>query len=312
MGPGSPTRTDFPQKTLAARTAACRRIEKFNEAQPIMIPADFTVGAAVAVAPGVRRIVAGNAGLMTGPGTNTYLLGTSEITVLDPGPDDANHLRSILAAAGGPIRWIVTTHTHRDHSPLAAALKHETGAPVVGLPAPDDGRQDETFRPDEQPRDGEAMALGEITLTAILTPGHASNCVCYLLAGGRLLFTGDHVLGGVSPVILPPDGDMAAYLESLDKLEAYDFEHIAPGHGDIMSRGKRVVQMLRAHRMARERKVLGRLTEPSTLETLTPAVYDDVPKDRHVWARLTLEAHLIKLRNEGKAAEKDGLWRRIP
>jgi glyoxylase-like metal-dependent hydrolase (beta-lactamase superfamily II) len=277
-----------------------------------MMPADFTVGAAVAVAPGVRRIVAGNAGLMTGPGTNTYLLGTSEIAVLDPGPDDSEHLRSILAAAGGRIRWIVTTHTHRDHSPLAAALRRETGAHVIGLPPPADGRQDEAFRPDEQPRDGEAMVLGEITLTAILTPGHASNCVCYLVPRERLLFTGDHVLGGVSPVILPPDGDMAAYLDSLDKLEAYDFEYIAPGHGDIMSRGKRVLEMLRAHRMARERKVLDRLAEPSTLDTLTAAVYDDVSKDRHPWARFTLEAHLIKLRREGKAVEKDGLWRLVP
>jgi len=276
-----------------------------------MIPADFTVGAAVVVAPGVRRIVAGNAGLMTGPGTNTYLLGNSEIAVLDPGPDEANHLRCILTAAGGPIRWILTTHTHRDHSPLAAALRRETGAHIVGLPAPGDGRQDDTFRADEEPRDGQVLALGEVALTAILTPGHASNCVCYLLAGERLLFTGDHVLGGVSPVILPPDGDMAAYLDSLHKLEAYDFEYIAPGHGEIMSRGKRVLAMLRAHRMARERKVLDRLTEPSTLDTLTPAVYDDVPKDRHPWARLTLEAHLIKLGREGKVAESGGLWRRI-
>jgi len=276
-----------------------------------MIPADFTVGAAVVVAPGVRRIVAGNAGLMTGPGTNTYLLGNSEIAVLDPGPDETNHLHCILAAAGGPIRWILTTHTHRDHSPLAAALRRETGAQIVGLPAPGDGRQDDTFSPDEEPRDGQVLPLGEVALTAILTPGHASNCVCYLLAGERLLFTGDHVLGGVSPVILPPDGDMAAYLDSLHKLEAYDFEYIAPGHGEIMSRGKRVLAMLRAHRMARERKVLDRLTEPSTLDTLTPAVYDDVPKDRHPWARLTLEAHLIKLGREGRVAESGGLWRRI-
>lgn len=276
-----------------------------------MIPADFTVGTAVVVAPGIRRIVAGNAGLMTGAGTNTYLIGSSEIAVLDPGPDETNHLDCILAAAGGPIRWIVTTHTHRDHSPLAAALRRETGARIIGLPAPGDGRQDDTFTPDEQPRDGQVLALGEMALTAILTPGHASNCVCYLLAGERLLFTGDHVLGGVSPVILPPDGDMAAYLDSLRKLESYDFEYIAPGHGEIMSRGKRVLEMLRSHRMARERKVLARLIEPSTLETLTMAVYDDVPKDRHPWARLTLEAHLIKLGREGKVAESGGLWRRI-
>jgi glyoxylase-like metal-dependent hydrolase (beta-lactamase superfamily II) len=277
-----------------------------------MIPTDFTVGEPVVVAPGVRRIVAGNAGLMTGPGTNTYLLGASEITVLDPGPDDAEHLRSILAAAGAPIRWIVTTHTHRDHSPLAASLRRETGAHIIGLPAPADGRQDDAFTPNEHPRDGQVLSLGDVALTAVLTPGHASNCVCYLLAGERLLFTGDHVLGGVSPVILPPDGDMGAYLDSLDKLQAYEFEHIAPGHGAIMNRGKRVLSMLRAHRLARERKVLERLTAPATLDSLTPAVYDDVPKDRHPWARLTLEAHLIKLRREGKVAHADGLWRRIP
>jgi glyoxylase-like metal-dependent hydrolase (beta-lactamase superfamily II) len=272
---------------------------------------DFTVGTAVTVAPGVRRIVAGNAGLMTGPGTNTYLLGSSEVAVLDPGPDEPSHLNSILAAAGAPIRWILTTHTHRDHSPLAAALRRETGARIIGLPPPGDGRQDDTFAPDQEPRDGQVIALGEMALTAILTPGHASNCACFLLADERLLFTGDHVLGGVSPVILPPDGDMAAYLDSLRKLEAYDFEYIAPGHGEVMSRGKRVLEMLKAHRMARERKVLARLTEPSTLDTLTPAVYDDVPKERHPWARLTLEAHLIKLAREGKVGETGGLWRRI-
>ncbi len=277
-----------------------------------MMPIDFAVGEAVVVAPGVRRIVARNAGLMTGPGTNTYLLGTSEITVLDPGPDDAEHLRSILAAAGAPIRWIVTTHTHRDHSPLAASLRRATGATVIGLPPPGDGRQDDTFAPDEHPRDGQVLALGEVALTAVLTPGHASNCVCYLWAAERLLFTGDHVLGGVSPVILPPDGDMGAYLDSLDKLEDYDFEQIAPGHGAIMNRGKRVIAMLRAHRLARERKVLERLTEPATLDSLTPAVYDDVSEDRHPWARLTLEAHLIKLSREGRVSQADGLWRRTP
>lgn len=278
-----------------------------------MTPADFTVGAAVDVAPGVRRIVAGNAGLMTGPGTNTYLLGRTDITVLDPGPDEAAHRCAILAAAAGaPIRWIVATHTHPDHSPLAATLGRATGARIIGLPPPGDGRQDETFRPDQQPRDGEVMTLGEVVLTAIATPGHASNCVCYLWAAQRLLFTGDHVLGGVSPVILPPDGDMAAYLDSLGKLEALDFERIAPGHGDILEHGKRVIALLRAHRMAREHKVLDRLAQPSTLDALIPAVYDDVPKDRHPWARFSLEAHLIKLRREGRVVETGGLWRRVP
>jgi len=259
---------------------------------------------------GVRRIVAPNAGLMTGPGTNTYLLGRGEITVLDPGPDDARHLQAIMDAADGVIRWIVVTHTHRDHSPLAAVLAERTGAPLIGGSPPNDGRQDETFRPDHLPRDGERLQLGGIVLTAIHTPGHASNCVCYLLDDERLLFTGDHVLEGVSPVILPPDGDMAAYMGSLQKLAAYEFERIAPGHGGVMQRGKRVISLLRAHRVAREDKVVGKLMHgAATLDQLTPAVYDDVPQERHAWARLTLEAHLIKLARDGRVIESAGSWR---
>lgn len=266
------------------------------------------------VAPGVRRIVAGNASLMTGPGTNTYLLGDREVAVLDPGPDHPDHLQSILAAAA-KVRWILVTHTHRDHSHLASELARATGARLIGLPPPADGRQDESFHPEQTPLDGERMQLGEIALTAIHTPGHASNCLCYHLEGERLLFTGDHVLEGVSPVILAPDGDMAQYLRSLDKLDAYDFEHIAPGHGGLMGRGKRVIQMLRAHRLVREAKVLRCLERraaagtASTLDGLTPDVYDDVPADRHPWAKLTLEAHLIKLVREGRVVEHGGQWR---
>jgi glyoxylase-like metal-dependent hydrolase (beta-lactamase superfamily II) len=266
------------------------------------------------LARGVRRIVAGNAGMMTGPGTNTYLLGEDEIAVLDPGPDEAPHLESILKAAGAPIRWIIATHTHRDHSPLAAELARRTGATVNGLPPPDDGRQDESFVPQRQPADGERLALGDFELTAIHTPGHASNCVCYFLARERLLITGDHVLEGVSPVILPPDGNMGDYLNSIDKLFAYDFEKIAPGHGDLMDQGKKVLEALRAHRLARENKVLrnlGRLREAS-LDALIPVVYDDVPADRHQWARLTLQAHLIKLAQEGRVNELNGIWRLGP
>jgi glyoxylase-like metal-dependent hydrolase (beta-lactamase superfamily II) len=263
---------------------------------------------------GVRRIVAGNAGMMTGPGTNTYLLGSAQVAVLDPGPADAAHLTAILAAGVGAIRWIVTTHTHPDHSPLAAELARRTGAEIIGLPPPGDGRQDLTFKPDRLPGDGERLAVGDAPLTAIHTPGHASNCVCYWLEQERLLFTGDHVLDGVSPVILPPDGDMAAYLHSLDKLKSYDFERIAPGHGGVMDRGKRVLELLRAHRLAREDKVLRKVDElgPATLDALTPAVYDDVSPDRHRWARLTLEAHLIKLARDGRVHAAEGLWRTGP
>ncbi len=265
------------------------------------------------LAPGVRRIVAGNAGLMTGPGTNTYLLGHREVAVLDPGPDDARHLDAILAAAGPAIRWIIVTHTHPDHSPLTRRLAAHSGARVIGLPPPDDGRQDATFAPQHLPFDGESLSLDDCLLTAIHTPGHASNCVCYLLAGERLLFTGDHVLEGVSPVILPPDGDMSAYLLSLEKLQSHDFERIAPGHGGLMESGKAVLAELRTHRLNREEKVLRALRQliAATLDELTAVVYDDVAVERHRWARLTLTAHLIKLAREHRAGEHDGLWRLI-
>ena len=261
----------------------------------------------------VHRIVAGNAGMMTGPGTNTYVLGERELTVIDPGPAEEPHLAAILAHAAGRIRHVLVTHTHRDHSPLVQRLVEATGASVIGMPPPRDGRQDETFRPQRVPRDGERLALGEVQLVAIHTPGHASNCVCYLLASERLLFTGDHVLQGVSPVILPPDGDMSAYFESLDKLLPLAFERIAPGHGQLMDDGKRVIGALRAHRVARELKALRRLQDAgsSSIAALTPSVYDDVPADRHVWARMTLEAHLIKLQREGRVARQGDQWRAL-
>jgi glyoxylase-like metal-dependent hydrolase (beta-lactamase superfamily II) len=249
--------------------------------------------------------------MMTGPGTNTYVLGMREIAVLDPGPDDAAHLQAIMTAGEGLIRWVVVTHTHRDHSPLAAVLAKHTGARLIGMPAPNDGRQDESFTPDHVPRDGERLEFGDMALTAIHTPGHASNCVCYLLENERLLFTGDHVLEGVSPVILPPDGDMSAYMDSLGKLGAYAFERIAPGHGGVMPDGKRVLTDLRAHRLAREDKVLAKMANSgtATLDGLTAAVYDDVPPERHPWAKLTLEAHLIKLARDGRVILHEDGWR---
>ena len=147
-------------------------------------------------------------------------------------------------------------------------------------------------------------------MTAIRTPGHASNCVCYLLESARLLFTGDHVLEGVTPVILPPDGDMTDYLGSIDKLVEKPFDRIAPGHGGVIEAPKRALAMLRKHRLMREAKVLAALRDTglADLDALTPRVYDDVPVERHVWAKLTLEAHLIKLARDGRARCNAGCW----
>lgn len=267
-------------------------------------------GTAIAIATGVRRLVAGNPGLMTGPGTNTYLLGDGEIAVLDPGPPDERHLQRIMEVAGAPIRWVIVTHTHGDHSPLAKRLAQSTGAELIGVPPPHDGRQDMTFEPQRVPADGEALQLGDLRLLAVRTPGHASNCVCYVHEQARMMFSGDHVLEGVSPVILPPDGDMAHYLDSIDKLMNLNFDRIAPGHGGVIDNAKHALALLRKHRMMRESKVMSalRATDNATLEILTPLVYDDVPPDRHVWARLTLEAHLIKLLNENRVDHNGAIW----
>jgi glyoxylase-like metal-dependent hydrolase (beta-lactamase superfamily II) len=273
----------------------------------------LTPGTAFALTPQVRRLVAGNAGLMTGPGTNTYLLGEREIAVLDPGPANARHLNHIVESAGAPIRWILTTHTHSDHSPLARELSLRTGARLIGVPPPRDGRQDMTFAPEHVPGDGEQLELGDLRLIAIRTPGHASNCVCYLLESARMLFTGDHVLEGVSPVILPPDGDMAAYLDSIAKLKDLPFDRIAPGHGGVIEDAHRTLDMLRKHRLMREAKVINALREAgrADIAALTPKVYDDVPQERHSWAQLTLEAHLIKLRRDKRVEEHSGVWQLV-
>ena len=181
-------------------------------------------GSVVEVAPGVRRLVAPNPGIMTGPGTNTYLVGADEVAVIDPGPDDPGHLEAILEAGADRIRWILVTHTHIDHSPLTAALKERTGAPALGFgPAPElatpglDGH-DRAFRPDRVLLDEDRVEGPDFRLTAVHTPGHATNHLCFELAGQALLFSGDHVMQGSTVVVAPLDGDMADYLESLDKV----------------------------------------------------------------------------------------------
>jgi glyoxylase-like metal-dependent hydrolase (beta-lactamase superfamily II)/8-oxo-dGTP pyrophosphatase MutT (NUDIX family) len=249
----------------------------------------------------VTRIIAPNPGMMTGPGTNTYLVGKDELAVIDPGPLVDAHIDAILAHGAGRIRWILCTHSHRDHSPAAAVLKARTGAPVVGCWPLQAGRHDETFAPDVRPGDGQRIELAGCTLRAMHTPGHASNHVCYLLEPTRMLFTGDHVMQGSTVVIDPPDGDMRAYLASLESLLAIDLAILAPGHGYLIGEPHREVRRLIAHRLAREAKVLAAVRQlgSATLEELVPLVYDDVDSRRHAVAARSLEAHLLKLMTEG-------------
>jgi glyoxylase-like metal-dependent hydrolase (beta-lactamase superfamily II) len=262
----------------------------------------------------IRRITAPNPGMMTGPGTNTYIIGTDRLALIDPGPESAPHLSAMLEAAGKRLRWILCTHTHLDHSPGAKALKAETGAQVLGFGAvPNDGRQDAAFAPDRALRDGDTLDCGAFRLRAVHTPGHASNHLCYLLEHQKLLFTGDHIMQGSTVVISPPDGDMAVYLRSLERLFALDLAALAPGHGHVIEQPHDEVRRLVAHRMKREQKVLDAFQHgnPATLDELLPFVYDDVPRRVHPVARRSLHAHLIKLAREGRAVESAGSWKLI-
>jgi glyoxylase-like metal-dependent hydrolase (beta-lactamase superfamily II) len=267
------------------------------------------------VLPGILRLRAPNPGPLTGSGTNTWLFGARELVVLDPGPADERHIAAILAAAnarGGRITHIVCTHTHEDHSPGAALLAQATGAQQVGNPAPEDGYNDTSFAPDYCPRDAELLAVGDVRLRAIATPGHVSNHLCFLLEEQGLLFTGDHLIEGTTVVIVPPEGSMRDYLASLERLRAWDLACIAPGHGELMHDPQVRIDTTIRHRLMREARVMAALRAqgPSTIDELLPAVYNDVPVFMHPVARLSLEAHLVKLLEDGAVSGDDGgRWR---
>ncbi len=257
----------------------------------------------------VARVIAPNPGMMTGPGTNSYLVGESDLALIDPGPAIDSHIEALLAAGAGRIRWILCTHTHVDHSPAAALLKARTGAQVLGMRAPPG--QDPTFAPDRVLGHGARIEIGGTTLRAIHTPGHASNHLCYLLEETRMLFTGDHVMQGSTVVINPPDGDMRSYLASLERLLGEDLAILAPGHGYLIGAPHKEVRRLIAHRLAREAKVLdaiGRIGAP-TLEEMLPAVYDDVHARLHPVAARSLAAHLGKLLSDGRIEASGGRYR---
>jgi glyoxylase-like metal-dependent hydrolase (beta-lactamase superfamily II) len=280
--------------------------------------ADLTPGVAVEVSALVRRVLAPNPGIMTGPGTNTYLVGdgSGPLAVIDPGPADDGHLDAVAAAGGGRIRWILATHTHADHSPGAAGLRLRTGATVYGYgPPPATARgvaglegHDWEFAPDVRVAEGWRLPGAPFVLDALHTPGHASNHLCFALADrARLLFSGDQVMSGSTVVIAPPDGDMAVYLESLERLRGEGIDRIAPGHGDMIEDPAAVLDQYLAHRMSREAAILAALTElgPAGIDQLVAAVYTDVPADRHPIARYSVWAHLRKLAAQGRVQGDD-------
>jgi len=279
-----------------------------------MTPRDSGIqpGEAIRLSTRLIRVTARNPGAMTGPGTNSYLVGAGgEWAVIDPGPPDDRHLQALRDSAPGPIRHILVTHTHQDHSPGALPLKSATGALLLGRTTTHRQWQDPTFTCDRELRHDDRLPLGpDATLRVIHTPGHASNHLCYLLEEERILFTGDHIIQGSTVVIDPPDGDMAAYITSLQSLLREPLDCLAPGHGTLIPQPHAAIQALIEHRLRREAKVLARLPhrEPADLATLVRSVYDDVPPHLHPLAERSLLAHLLKLQGEARARRTADSW----
>ena len=256
-------------------------------------------GKVVELSPLVRRITAGNGSVFTGPGTNTYLVGKEEVTVIDPGPAMQEHIDVITAAAPN-IKQILVTHTHPDHSPGVRLLKENLDIPAYGMLTNSSKNQDQTFSPERILDDGEIFQEEEFSIEVVHTPGHASNHLCFILKEEKLIFTGDHIMNGSTVVIGPPDGNMKQYIQSLEKLKDYDIEKIAPGHGELLENPHEVADWIINHRLEREKKVFQALQEATkgTPDTLVEKVYDDVDSSLFPIAKASLLAHLIKLEED--------------
>ena len=278
--------------------------------EDLFAPAE--TGSVRRLAPNLQRIVAPNPSALTGPGTNTYVVGFGpHYVVIDPGPDDTTHVDRILAATDARISHVLCTHSHPDHSPGAAALKALTQAVVLGQPAPRDDHQDESYRPDGSLDDGAVIEASGTRIRAHHTPGHASNHVCLLLEPQGWLLTGDHLMSGSTVVILPPDGSMRRYLESLRRLRTLPLTALLPGHGAVMLDPLGEIDRVIAHRLLRESKVVNGLLQlggAATLGELVPVVYADTPVALHPLARYSLLAHLQKLLEEGRVAQDGECW----
>jgi glyoxylase-like metal-dependent hydrolase (beta-lactamase superfamily II) len=281
---------------------------------------DPATGQAIQLEPLVTRILAANPSPFTYTGTETYLVGSSDVAVIDPGPDLPEHIDAILRAiAGRRVVAILCTHTHRDHSPASRALKAATGAPIIGcapLALADDGPRadaafDRDYAPDRILGEGEQVTGDGWTLTAVATPGHTSNHLCFALEESGALFTGDHVMGWSTSVVAPPDGDMAAYMASLDKLLGRSDRVYYPAHGDAVDKPQRLVRGMMGHRKQREGQILRLLgQQPSEIPAMVEQMYAGLDPRLFGAAGRSVLAHLIDLRQRGiVAGQEDGAWR---
>jgi len=283
---------------------------------PFVKTLDFTYGHAADLSPLVRRLVAQNPSAFTFHGTGTYIIGRGRVAVIDPGPDDAAHIDALLASlAGETVTHILITHTHRDHSPGAALLKQRTGAPTYAFgphPVSPGGIQveeggDHDFQPDFRLNDGQQVAGDGWNVTALHTPGHISNHLCFSLDEEAALFSGDHVMGWSTTVISPPDGNMTDYYSSLRKLLPRSETVYYPTHGAPISQAttgmtpQAFVAALIGHREAREHQIMACLaTGPQSIPAMVERMYADVPKYLHGAAGRSVLAHLIHMVSDGR------------
>jgi glyoxylase-like metal-dependent hydrolase (beta-lactamase superfamily II) len=283
---------------------------------------DWPTGMIERPGPLVRRLLAPNPSPFTYTGTQTYLVGEGEVAVIDPGPAIPAHLEALQAAlAGEKVTAILCTHTHRDHSPASRPLQAATGAPIVGcapLTIEDDGpRADDSFdadyRPDRILADGERLAGEAWTLEAVATPGHTSNHLCFALPEAGALFSGDHVMGWSTTVVAPPDGDMAAYMASLERLHARTDSVYYPAHGPAVTDPRQHLDRLIAHRRDRERQILAHLAAgEGRIPAMVADMYRDVDPRLHPAAGRSVLAHLIDLETRGMVRRDGELWSLVP
>lgn len=268
------------------------------EGGPSEVP--LTPGCPQELVPGVIRILAPNAGFFTGPGTNSYVVGHGKVVIVDPGSSDDSHLAAIRSAIDGrEVVAVFVTHHHDDHAPGAIELANELEVPLLAHP----GKLD----PDLPLGGGDSLASLEIEAVALYTPGHSSDHLCLYFPGRKLLFSGDHVMGGSTVVISPPDGDMAEYLKSIEMLRRLNLETIMPGHGQAIYRPAQFLDWYLAHRLEREKQILTALEDrPGTIRGIVPVIYDDVPESAYQVAAMSVWAHLIKLEREGRVAMVNG------